>query len=116
MIEYGQSGKEDYDDRMIRYKSAKQKLTDAGEVESAELLEEPLPPNKVEPYKADAFGLDKAQRDCRFEMIKIVREVNAVTFDPKVATDPTRNWRFVSPNVFKLLLPVSNQAFEPWRC
>jgi hypothetical protein len=38
-------------------------------------IEKPLPINKFEPYKADIFGLEKAAHDCRFEMIKIVREV-----------------------------------------
>ena len=40
------------------------------------VLEPPLPPNNLVPYKPTKFGLDKARRDCRFEMIKIVREVN----------------------------------------
>lgn len=35
----------------------------------------PLEPNPLAPYKASIFGLDKAKRDCRFEMIKIVHEV-----------------------------------------
>ncbi|KAF3926839.1 hypothetical protein ABW20_dc0102331 [Dactylellina cionopaga] len=37
--------------------------------------EKPLPNNKVELYDPDIFGLELAARDCRFEMIKIVREV-----------------------------------------
>ncbi|KAJ4159687.1 hypothetical protein NW765_013676 [Fusarium oxysporum] len=37
-------------------------------------IEKPLPINKFEPYTADIFGLEKAAHDCRFEMIKIVRE------------------------------------------
>lgn len=36
----------------------------------------PLPPNALVPYPCDIFGLEKARRDCRFEMIKIVREVS----------------------------------------
>ena len=39
--------------------------------------ERPIPPNDLVPYKASIFGLEKARRDCRFEMIKIVREVRA---------------------------------------
>ena len=35
----------------------------------------PARPNELVPYSADIFGLDKARRDCRFEMIKIVKEV-----------------------------------------
>jgi DNA primase len=93
---------------MQRFNAAKQALIKSSSWDSQTILEEPLPPNKVEPYPADAFGLDKAARECRFEMIKIVREVNEVTYDPKVATDPYRNYRYLSPNVFRLLLPVSS--------
>jgi hypothetical protein len=39
------------------------------------VLEPPMPPNALQPYTADLYGLDHAKRDCRFEMIKIVREV-----------------------------------------
>ena len=35
-----------------------------------------LEPNKLVPYRPNVFGLDQARRDCRFEMIKIVREVS----------------------------------------
>lgn len=42
---------------------------------SGSTLESPLPPNALVPYMADLFGLDRAKRDCRLEMIKIVREV-----------------------------------------
>lgn len=38
-------------------------------------VEKPLPNNKIEVYDPDVFGLEVAARDCRFEMIKIVREV-----------------------------------------
>ncbi|KAJ6563946.1 hypothetical protein B0H19DRAFT_849774, partial [Mycena capillaripes] len=58
------------------------------------------------PYPANIFGLDKARRDCRFEMIKIVKEVDAVARDPKVAVDPGRSWQYLSPAMFRLLLPV----------
>ncbi|KAF5672034.1 hypothetical protein FHETE_3906 [Fusarium heterosporum] len=70
-------------------------------------IEKPLPNNKVELYDGDVFGLEIAARDCRFEMIKIVREVDAVTKDPKVACDPYRTSQYLSPSVFRLLLPVS---------
>jgi len=35
----------------------------------------PIPPNDLVPYKANIFGLEKARRDCRLELVKIVREV-----------------------------------------
>jgi hypothetical protein len=44
-------------------------------VRPCEPVEAPLPPNVLTPYPANIFGLDKARRDCRFEMIKIVKEV-----------------------------------------
>lgn len=64
-----------------------------------------LKPNPVQPYGADLFGLDTARTDCRFEMIKIVREVDAVTLDPKVAIDSSRINRFLNPSIFRLLVP-----------
>ncbi|KIP02241.1 hypothetical protein PHLGIDRAFT_79414 [Phlebiopsis gigantea 11061_1 CR5-6] len=69
-------------------------------------IDPPFPPNELVPYRADIFGLDRARKDCRFEMIKIVREVDAVANNPKVATDPFRNWQYLSPAIFRMLLPV----------
>lgn len=84
----------------------------------------PMPPNSLVQYKASIFGLDQARRDCRFEMIKIVREVcpiddfircgahnafiqvDAVADDPKLACDPHRAWQYLSPAIFRMLLPV----------
>ncbi|KAJ7268391.1 hypothetical protein C8J57DRAFT_1509577 [Mycena rebaudengoi] len=70
------------------------------------LFDAPIPPNNLVPYKGNQFGLDTARRDCRFEMIKIVREVDAVAFDPRVACDPSRTWQYLSPAVFRMLLPT----------
>ncbi|KAF9768133.1 hypothetical protein IL306_014593, partial [Fusarium sp. DS 682] len=39
-------------------------------------MEEPLPANAIELYSPDVFGLEAAAADCRFEMIKIVREAS----------------------------------------
>lgn len=69
-------------------------------------LSGPLPPNDMKLYSADDIGIDEARRGCRLEMIKIVREVDEVTENPKVATDPSRNWRYLSPHIFRLLLPI----------
>lgn len=106
LIEYGQRCQEDYQKRIEGFNKYKAALQKSGPHHAEVILEEPLPPTKVDPYAADAFGLDHAARDCRMEMIKIVREVNEVTDNPKVATDPSRNWRYLSPHVFRLLLPV----------
>jgi hypothetical protein len=69
-------------------------------------IQAPIAPNPLVPYKPSIFGLDKARRDCRFEMIKIVKEVDEVAINPKAAIDPTRTWQYMSPAIFRLLLPV----------
>lgn len=78
----------------------------------------PLPPNKLEPYTPSVFGLDQAQRDCRFEMIRIVRKVDAVAENPQVAVDPTRNDQYLSPIISKKLIPflekVDPVAMREW--
>jgi phage terminase Nu1 subunit (DNA packaging protein) len=48
----------------------------SGTLKAVVVIEEPLPANEVNLYDPDIFGLDIAARDCRFEMIKIVREVS----------------------------------------
>ncbi|KAL7911420.1 hypothetical protein GGI35DRAFT_492688 [Trichoderma velutinum] len=58
------------------------------------------------PYKPTAMGLDKARRDCRNEMVKIVAEVDLITTFPHLALDSRREENFVSPRVFTQLLPI----------
>lgn len=36
----------------------------------------PSPPVKLDPYPNTILGLEMARKDCRFEMIKIVKEVS----------------------------------------
>jgi len=73
----------------------------------------PFIPNVLhcEPYSPTTVGLNKARRDCRLEMIKIVHEVDLVTADPSIALQPSRDGVYLSPAVFKQLLPVSFQLF-----
>ncbi|KAK7454069.1 hypothetical protein VKT23_011582 [Stygiomarasmius scandens] len=66
----------------------------------------PIPPNDLVPYKANIFGLEKARRDCRLEIVKILREIDTVAEDPEVASDPNRTWQCLSPSVFRMLLPT----------
>ena len=47
----------------------------SGRLQAPKPIEKPLPANAVALYHPDIFGLEDAARDCRFEMIKIVREV-----------------------------------------
>ncbi|ETI27792.1 hypothetical protein G647_00241 [Cladophialophora carrionii CBS 160.54] len=62
------------------------------------------PPLKV--YPASIIGLINARHDCRLEMVKVVNEVDLVTSDPAIALDPDRKQTFLSPALFKQLIPV----------
>ncbi|ODM15565.1 hypothetical protein SI65_09168 [Aspergillus cristatus] len=57
------------------------------------------------PYDGTLVGLEKARRDCRSQMIRIVKEVDAVADDPKVAVDFNRVGQYLSPLLFRQLLP-----------
>ncbi|KAF2805523.1 uncharacterized protein BDZ99DRAFT_423807 [Mytilinidion resinicola] len=112
LITYGKNFQEDYDLRTKAFEEESKTALARPGAYAGIVLEKPLPPNELQPYIPDIFGLDKARRDCRFEMIKIVREVGEVSNNPKVATDPYRNWRYLSPNIFKRLLPTPKTAEE----
>ena len=73
--ELAAEAKVDYDQRLKRYQGAQQNVDKKVAKASTTIADEPIPPNAVVPYKASVFRLDHAKRDCRFEMIKIVREV-----------------------------------------
>lgn len=51
-------------------------------------------------------GLIHARKVCRFEMAKIVNEVDLVAKNPKLATDTTRDSYFLNPLVFEQLVPI----------
>jgi hypothetical protein len=78
--------------------------------EARKQLEPPIKPNTMLPYNNSLYGLEQAKRDCRFEMIKIVREVDAVSDDPKVAVATDRNYQYLSPVIFRQLLPSSERV------
>lgn len=73
LTEYAEDFNKAFAEQKKKYE-ASQKPDNRGAITQGH-IEEPIPPNKVVPYGGDIFGLDKARRDCRFEMIKIVREV-----------------------------------------
>lgn len=56
-------------------------------------------------YEACISGLEKARNDCRMEMLKIVKEVDEVTKDPTIAIQPDRDCGYLSPAIFRRLLP-----------
>ncbi|KAF4985552.1 hypothetical protein FDECE_16485 [Fusarium decemcellulare] len=57
-------------------------------------------------FPATLVGLDRARSACRFQMIKIVNEIDDITKDPKLATDEDRYEPFQTPRVFKERLPT----------
>lgn len=65
------------------------------------------PDNIGIPYEPDEFGLEKARKDCRLEMLKIVKEVDEVIANPMLALDPERDLQYTNPTFFRRLLPVS---------
>jgi len=66
---------------------------------------------KFEAFPPTFAGLISARKVCRFEMSKIVNEVDLVAKNPKLSTDQTRDAYFLNPLVFKQLLPVSLTPF-----
>ncbi|MCJ1398739.1 hypothetical protein MMC11_001940 [Xylographa trunciseda] len=79
-----------------------EQVVDLGGVNGNEELNKP---NPCVQYAPDLLGLDKARQECRFEMIKIVQEVDAVTANPLVAIEPSRSCNYLSPLIFRMLLP-----------
>ncbi|KKY14619.1 hypothetical protein UCRPC4_g06666 [Phaeomoniella chlamydospora] len=83
-----------YSDQLKLYEDSKKPQKDDAQIievygsteTTKKVMEKPLPPNKVAAYDPDIFGLDKAKRDCRFEMIKIVRETKESVDKQKEST------------------------------
>jgi hypothetical protein len=63
---------------------------------------------QYEPFKNTFAGLITARKVCRFEMAKIVNEVDLITRNPKIALETSRDAHFLHPLIFKQLLPVSS--------
>ncbi|KAF4943986.1 hypothetical protein FSARC_14799 [Fusarium sarcochroum] len=102
---YRESFAQSYQKRLEAFQEAqKSVLANPGQYRDI-VLEPPMPSNALQPYTGDLYGLDHAKRDCRFEMIKIVREVKAVSLDPQIAVDATRIWQYVAPSIFRRLVP-----------
>lgn len=56
--------------------------------------------------KPSFAGLIAAKKVCRYEMSKIVHEVDLVAKNPEISIDTNRDSFFLNPLVFKQLLPV----------
>ncbi|RGP58775.1 hypothetical protein FSPOR_11795 [Fusarium sporotrichioides] len=56
-------------------------------------------------FSASYKGMELARRACRFQMMKIVTEVDLVTSKPALSTDETRGEQFQSPVSFRQRLP-----------
>ncbi|KAH6697368.1 hypothetical protein F5X68DRAFT_238766 [Plectosphaerella plurivora] len=78
-------------------------------------------PTAADTFKYEIFhdsfaGLIEARKVCRFEMSKIVKEVEKIAKHPKLASDPGRDAFFLNPLVFRQLLPVMRVAPEDGAC
>ena len=76
---YRESFVQSYQKRLKAYKEAQKTILAQAWRYRGAVLEPPMPPNALTAYTPDLYGLDDAKRDCRFEMIKIVREVGPLT-------------------------------------
>jgi len=59
------------------------------------------------PSEPSFEGLDTALRTCRTMMVRIVKEVDDVKANPRLAVDPDRELPYIRPQVFRLFLPVT---------
>jgi hypothetical protein len=85
LLEYAAEISRTYNEKKAKYDAAVKERNEDNEASAVvtvpvgskalRAIEEPLPANKIALYQPDIFGLELAARDCRFEMIKIVREV-----------------------------------------
>ncbi|KAK4205404.1 hypothetical protein QBC40DRAFT_320121 [Triangularia verruculosa] len=57
-------------------------------------------------FSPNFAGLIHARKVCRFEMAKIVNEVDLVAKNPKLSTDTRRDAYFLNPLIFEQLLPI----------
>lgn len=57
-------------------------------------------------FAATIKGLDLARRACRFQMVKIVKEIDEIEKHPDYAADEKRADAIQSPTVFRERLPV----------
>ncbi|CAI6100906.1 unnamed protein product [Clonostachys chloroleuca] len=67
------------------------------------------PPSINEPFAPSVVGLEEARLKCRFMMNRIIQEVSKIdniTIKPEIATDEARQTPYLSPFLFKMLLPV----------
>ncbi|OCK80668.1 hypothetical protein K432DRAFT_327794 [Lepidopterella palustris CBS 459.81] len=78
---------------------------------NAETLTHALAPLRITtPYPPTLPGLEAARQAVRFMLHRIVAEVDVVSRNPDVATDEKRRLPYMSPFLFKELLPVGVPA------
>ncbi|CAG9991062.1 unnamed protein product [Clonostachys byssicola] len=64
------------------------------------------PPSINEPFAPTIVGLEEARLKCRFMMNRIIQEIDNITIKPEIATDEARQTPYLSPFLFKMLLPL----------
>ncbi|KAB2103285.1 hypothetical protein AG0111_0g8574 [Alternaria gaisen] len=64
------------------------------------------PPTIGEPFLPTIEGLEEARLKCRFMMSRIIQEIDNITIKPEIAVDESRLLPYLSPFLFKMLLPI----------
>ncbi|KKY13617.1 hypothetical protein UCDDS831_g08854 [Diplodia seriata] len=67
--------------------------------------EESLATEHKRRFDASWRGITRAKRECTGQLLKIVKEVDEIRWNPGVATDDTRDEQFEDPLVFSQYLP-----------
>ncbi|KAK3380773.1 hypothetical protein B0T24DRAFT_655980 [Lasiosphaeria ovina] len=71
-----------------------------------------VPERATKPYPPTIAGLEAARQDVRIMLNRIVAEVDMITQKPELAVNETRAMSYMSPFLFKELLPESKPAKE----
>ncbi|KAF5001944.1 hypothetical protein FGRMN_685 [Fusarium graminum] len=64
-------------------------------------------------FPANYKGLELSRRACRFQMMKIVNEVDIISANPKLSTDENRGEQYQSPVAFRDRLPKTSPKKAP---
>ncbi|KAK3933940.1 hypothetical protein QBC46DRAFT_400905 [Diplogelasinospora grovesii] len=70
------------------------------------------PRRATKPYPATIAGLEQARQDARFMLNRIVTEIDTITRNPELAVLETRSLPYLSPFLFKELLPEGRPVKE----
>lgn len=92
-------------------------VVSVGEISIDDTVSQAVAPLRIrKPYPATIQGLETARTHCRYMLNRIVSEVDVVSRNPDVAIDEKRALPYMSPFLFKELIPVSRNASSSCSC